>query len=329
MDIVGRRRIFYALSGLLVLASVMALVVFGLTLGIDFTGGSLIEVEFSGSRPATAELEGRITALNLGEVRFQPTGAQGVIIRVRHVDEATHQEILIRLGGASRADGLTPIVERRFDTIGPTIGRELARKSLLAIGLAILAIVSYIAWAFRKVSQPVASWKYGLVTVVALAHDVLIPAGFFAVAGRFAGYEVDTLFVTAVLTILGFSVHDTIVVFDRIRENLKKAGSAYDFPALVNQSVNETFVRSLNTSLTVLIALGAVYLFGGATTKIFSLTLILGIIVGTYSSIFIASPLLVTWLNSSGGGRRRKHNAKGQSSNVRSSSKLKVQILKF
>lgn len=320
MDIIGSRRIFYAISGILVLASIAALAVFGLNLGIDFTGGSLLEVEFSRERPEAGEFQERIAALGLGEVRFQPTGERGAFIRLRHVSEAEHQAVLAAIGGPE---------EKRFDTIGPTIGRELARKSLLAIGLAILAIVSYIAWAFRKVSQPVASWKYGLVTVVALAHDVLIPAGFFAVAGRFAGYEVDTLFVTAVLTILGFSVHDTIVVFDRIRENLKKAGSAYDFPALVNQSVNETFVRSLNTSLTVLIALGAVYLFGGATTKIFSLTLILGIIVGTYSSIFIASPLLVTWLNSSGGGRRRKHNARGQSSNVKSSSKLKVQILKF
>ncbi len=311
MDIVGRRKIFYAFSGLLVSASILALVVFGLNLGIDFTGGSLIEVEFSGQRPATAELRERIAGLNLGEVRLQPASGEGVILRLKHVDEATHQEILARLGGVSRADDLapsplprTPIVERRFDTIGPTIGRELARKSILAVALVVLLIVSYIAWAFRNISRPaalkdefrpLASWKYGLVTVAALAHDVLIPAGFFAVAGRFWGYEVDTLFVTAILTILGFSVHDTIVVFDRIRENLKKAGSTYDFAVLANQSVNETFVRSLNTSLTVLIALGAVYLFGGATTKIFSLTLILGIIVGTYSSIFIASPLLVTW----------------------------------
>lgn len=294
MDIVGHRKIFYALSGLLVLASVAALAVFGLNLGIDFTGGSLIEVEFSGSRPDVGELQERIAELNLGEVRFQPTGEEGVIIRLRHVDELTHQAILARLGAGSEQPGAA-ISERRFDTIGPTIGRELGRKSFLAIGLAILAIVSYIALAFRKVSQPVASWKYGLVTVVALMHDVLIPGGFFAVAGRFWGYEVDTLFVTAVLTILGFSVHDTIVVFDRIRENLKKAAGAGDFAALVNQSVNETFVRSLNTSLTVLIALGAVYLFGGATTRIFSLTLIIGIVAGTYSSIFIASPLLVTW----------------------------------
>lgn len=299
MNIVGHRRIYYAVSAVLVLVSVAALAVFGVNLGIDFTGGSLLEVEFSGARPEVGELEKRIAGLSaswrIGGIRFQPTGERGVIIRLRHVDEATHQEILHRLGGASRAGDLAPVVERRFDTIGPAIGREFARKSILAVVLAVLLIVSYIAWAFRKVSQPVASWKYGLATVVALAHDVAIPAGFFAIAGRLFGYEVDTLFVTAVLTILGFSVHDTIVVFDRIRENLKKEGGSDDFGALVNRSVNETIARSINTSLTVLAALAAVYLFGGATTKIFSLTLIIGITAGTYSSIFLASPLLVTW----------------------------------
>lgn len=195
-------------------------------------------------------------------------------------------------------------MERRFDTIGPTIGQELRTKSLIAIALVILLIVSYIAFAFRSVSQPLASWKYGATTVVALIHDVIIPAGFFAVAGRFLGFEVDTLFVTAVLTILGFSVHDTIVVFDRIRENLKRPSFRGDFEALVNQSVRETLVRSLNTSLTVILALAAVYFFGGVSTKVFSVTLIVGIVVGTYSSIFIASPLLVTWNNFRRGATR-------------------------
>ena len=226
-------------------------------------------------------------ALNLGELRLQPTEERGLLIRLRHIDELAHQAMLAALGGS--------VIEKRFDTIGPTIGKELARKSLWAVALAILLIVLYIAWAFRKVSLPIESWKYGATAVIALVHDVIIPAGFFALAGRFYGFEVDTLFVTAILTILGFSVHDTIVVFDRIRENLKKRGFQGDFGALVNQSVRETLVRSINTSLTVVLAMAAVYLFGGATTRIFSLTLIIGIIAGTYSSIFIASPLLVTW----------------------------------
>ncbi len=293
MNVIGHRKIFYAVSALLVVASIGAIAVWGLKLGIDFTGGSLIEVEFAALGLSVEDFSPRLTPLGLGGMRLQPTGEQGLIIRARHLTEAEHQAILNALAPGGEPGAM--IYEKRFDTIGPSIGRELARKSLLAILFVILLIVSYIAWAFRKVSEPVASWKYGLTTVVALLHDVIIPAGFFAAAGHFAGYEVDTLFVTAILTILGFSVHDTIVVFDRIRENLKKAPRQVDFGALVNRSVSQTFVRSINTSLTVALALGAVYWFGGKTTETFSLTLLIGIVVGTYSSIFIASPLLVTW----------------------------------
>ena len=307
MNIVGHRNVFYAISGFLVLASLTAIAAFGLPLGIDFTGGSLLEVEFRDARPEVGELSSRLTALNLGEIRFQPTGERGVIIRARHVDESTHQEILRRLSNPQPGtrDPET-ISEKRFDTIGPVIGRELARKSAMAIILVLLLIVAYIAWAFRAVSLPVArkgeprtlaSWKYGLVTVVALLHDILIPAGFFALAGRLAGFEVDALFVTALLTILGFSVHDTIVVFDRIRENLKRRASTAEFGTVVNQSVGQTFTRSVNTSVTVLLALTVISIYGGTTTRAFSLTLLTGILAGTYSSIFIASPLLVTWHN--------------------------------
>ncbi|MEK7465107.1 MAG: protein translocase subunit SecF [Patescibacteria group bacterium] len=296
MNIVGRRNIFYILSGLLVAASLAAIATLGLTLGIDFTGGSILELEFPSGRPAADELSERIKPLELGDVRVQPAGERGVFLRLRHIDEPTHQRLLEALGREA--------VERRFDTIGPTIGRELRSRSLIAIGLVIILIVSYVAWAFRKVSAPVASWKYGVVTVVALLHDVLIPSGFFALAGRVAGYEVDTLFITAILTILGFSVHDTIVVFDRIRENLKHNAGTVDFAAIVGQSIRQTFTRSVNTSLTVLLALVAVLLAGGESTRAFSLTLIVGIVVGTYSSIFIASPLLVTWQRwSEGRGR--------------------------
>ncbi len=289
MNIVGHRKVFYIFSVTLLIASVAAIGFWGLRLGIDFTGGSLLEVEFRTERPAVPELKKSTNPLDLGEIRFQPIGERGLFIRLRHITEAEHQAILLALG---RVEG---VLEKRFNTVGPTIGRELAQKSLLALGLVILLIVSYIAWAFRKVSAPVASWKYGLATVVALVHDVIIPTGIFALAGHLAGYEVDTLFVTALLTILGFSVHDTIVVFDRIRENLRRRGASEDFGSLVNTSIGQTFARSLNTSLTVVLALLAVYLFGGETTRVFALTLIIGIVIGTYSSIFIASPLLVTW----------------------------------
>ena len=303
MDIVGHRNIFYIISGALLLGALVAVLVFGLRLGVDFTGGSLVEVSFAPARPPVADLAGRLTPM-FGAVRLQPTGERGLILRLRHLSEAEHQELLRVLGPAGSG-----IIEKRFDTVGPTIGGELRRKSILAIAIVMLLIVSYITWAFRTVSAPaapgrsagLASWKYGVTTVIALLHDVLIPTGFFAVAGRLYGFEVETLFVTAIFTILGLSVHDTIVVFDSIRENLKKSRSPGDFGALVNASVRETLVRSINTSLTVALAMVAVYLLGGATTKIFSLTLVIGVIAGTYSSIFIASPLLVTWYERQGG----------------------------
>lgn len=288
MDIIGHRYIFLTISGVLVLASIIAISVWGLKLGIDFTGGSLLEAEFKGQRPDVVSLAKTLEPLGLGGVFIQPTGEKGIILRFKSVDEKTHQNILSFLGDAE---------EKRFDSIGPTIGAELKRRSFIALGLAVVAIIIYIAWAFRRVSKPVSSWKYGVVAVLALVHDVTIPTGVFAVLGYSKGVEVDTLFITALLTILGFSVHDTIVVFDRIRENLRKLKVPEPYAATVNRSVNETLVRSINTSFTVLLVLFAIFLFGGASIQYFSLALILGILFGTYSSIFVASPLLVIWNN--------------------------------
>ncbi len=303
MDIVGHRKIFYAVSGILVAASITALAVLGLNLGIDFTGGSLIEIEFQDERPGLAAIREALRPLDLGELKLQPTDERGLLIRLRHIDEPTHQEIL------KRTSHLSPVTEKRFDTIGPTIGLELRRKSLLAISLVVFLILLYVAWAFRKVVRLAPggvegprAWQYGLATIIALLHDVLIPTGLFSFLGIIRGYEADTLFVTALLTILGFSVHDTIVVFDRIRENLKRQESP-DFAGMVNVSVNQTLTRSINTSLTVLLAVLAIYLLGGEGTRLFAFTLGAGIIIGTYSSIFIASPLLVTW---------HQHNAKNK-----------------
>jgi preprotein translocase subunit SecF len=184
--------------------------------------------------------------------------------------------------------------EDRFETVGPSISTELREKTFYAIGVVVIAIILYIAWAFRSVSEPVRSWKFGVSAIGALVHDVIIPTGIFAVLGRFAGVEVDILFVTALLTILGFSVNDTIVTFDRIRENLLKRKHD-SFELIVNDSVNQTITRSINTSVTTLLALLAVYIFGGDTTRTFILTLMIGVVVGTYSSLFLASPLLVEW----------------------------------
>lgn len=295
MNIIGHKYIFLTFSAILVLGSIFAIAFWGLRFGIDFTGGSLLEVEFSVKRPETVKIHEALAPLGLESVAIQPAGERGIILRFKHIDEELHQKIVQALNIASGEKGEV-LIEKRFDTIGPTIGAELKRSSILALVIASCGIVLYLAWAFRNVSKPVSSWKYGLVAVtVAFLHDVPIPLGFFVVLGHFKGVEIDTLFITALLTILGFSVHDTIVVFDRIRENLRKLKTTEAYDITVNRSVNETMARSINTSLTVLLVLVSIFFFGGETTKFFALALIIGIVFGTYSSIFVASPLLVIW----------------------------------
>ena len=295
MWIIRHRKIWYILSGLLVAVSLSAVFFFGLRQGIEFTGGALLEVEYEGARPDIALIREKVNTLDLGNVVLQPSGEAGLIARMRNLSEEEHQAIL-----ASLSLGETPVKEIRFDSIGPVIGKELRRKSLIAIAVVVVMIILYISFAFRKVSQPVSSFKYGLMAITALIHDVTIPVGVFAALGKYLGVEIDMLFVTALLTILGFSVHDTIVVFDRVRENLKKSNTGENFESIVGKSVNQTIVRSINTSLTVLLVLFALFFLGGESTKYFSLALIIGVTVGTYSSMFLASPLLVTmekWQN--------------------------------
>lgn len=284
MFIVRYRKIWYIFSGLLVLASLFSIFYFGLEFGIDFTGGSLLEVEFKEVRPEISLLQEKVDSLSFGNVSLQPTGDRGLLVRLKSLNEEEHQKLLSALG---------ELTEIRFDSIGPVIGKELQQKSIYAIIMVIVMIILYIAFAFRKVSQPVSSFKYGLMAVVALIHDISLPTGVFAVLGKYSGVEIDILFITAILTVLGFSVHDTIVVFDRIRENLKK-GIGENFESVVGISLKQTIVRSINTSLTVLLVLFTLFFFGGESTKYFSLALIIGVAIGTYSSIFLASPLLVT-----------------------------------
>ncbi len=287
MGIVKHRKIWYTISGLLLVASIFSIFYFGLKLGIDFTGGSLLEVEYNNARPDISVIQNKLSTLNFGNISLQPTGNSGLLIRSRTLTEDEHQKAL----GALLSTGA--FNEVRFDSIGPVIGKELRQKSWMAVGLVVIMIIFYIAFAFRKVSKPVSSFKFGLMAVVALVHDVTAPVGVFVVLGKFFGVEIDILFITAILTVLGFSVHDTIVVFDRIRENLKK-GIGKNFEETVGMSVSQTIVRSINTSLTVLLVLLAIFFFGGETTKFFALALMIGVFFGTYSSIFLASPLLVT-----------------------------------
>lgn len=261
-----------------------------------------MELEFTDARPENSAILEKLNGAGVDSVLVQPTGERGAILKFKDVSEQEHQTIL------SSISKLGSFQEKRFDSIGPTIGKELRRKSLWAISLVLLMIVLYIAWAFRKVSRPISSWNYGLAAIIALFHDITIPTGVFAYLGKFHGIEVDTLFVTALLTILGFSVHDTIVVFDRIRErtlNFSAASSAsrrtsHNAEALgwedvVEGSIRSTVGRSINTSLTVLIVMAVLFFIGGASTKFFSLAILIGVFFGTYSSIFIASALLVSW----------------------------------
>lgn len=284
MWVINNRKIFYAFSGLLVLASLLSLIFWGLKPGIDFTGGTLIEVQYSNGRPAQDLISSAISTID-PNASIRASGADEYIVRLKPIDQKEKTEVIKALG-----DG----VVKTFDSVGPVLGAEALRKAYVSIFLVIIGIVLFITYAFRKVSEPVSSWKYGLTAIIALIHDVIIPVGVFSVLGHFVGYEVDTLFVTALLVVLGFSVHDTIVVFDRVRENLKFTSSKKPFSEVVGESISQTFTRSINTSLTTLIALVVLYILGGSTTEHFSLALIVGIAAGTYSSIFVGSPLLVT-----------------------------------
>lgn len=280
--------VYFVFSGVLILATIGCLVVFGLKPGIDFTGGSILEIEYIEERPSNQEIKTAISDLDLGEILVQPTEEKGVILRMKNLSEDTHQEVIEKLKEDHQVE------ERRFESIGPVIGQELKEKTKIVIILALLTIVLYIAWAFRKVSKPVASWQYGIAALLALFHDVLIPIGILSVLGKLYGVQVTIPVVTALLTVLGYSINNTVVVFDRIRENLLKHIGTYE--EVVDNSLNQTLTRSINTSLTTLFVLIAIFFFGGETLKYFALVLILGIIAGTYSSIFLASPILVAWL---------------------------------
>jgi len=287
MNIVSKRKIWLSISGILVLASVLSVVVFGLNFGIDFTGGSLMELSME-EQVNISEVRTMLEGLDYGEVLVQSTGDAGLIIRMPFLGEEDHQVILSLI-----SESFGSYDELRFDSFGPIIGEELRKKSLYAIGFVFIAIILYVAWAFRKVSRFISSWKQGVITVIAALHDVIIPIGVFAILGRVFGIEVDTAFVAGLLTIMGYSVNDTIVVFDRVRENLLQGDD--NFVDTVNKSIRQTLARSINTTLTTLLALLAIFLLGGDTTKMFTLTLIIGIGIGAYSSIFLASPLLVVW----------------------------------
>lgn len=293
MFIVKYRKIWFALSAVLIALSFYAIFNYGFNLSIDFKGGTITEFRYAGVRPEKEVLQSEIEELKLGGFSVRPSESDRFVVRTRELGES-EKEALLNI--ASIHGEYEPLVERQ-NTIGPVAGAELRSKSLKAIALVVVMILLFITFAFRKVSKPISSWKYGLATLIALAHDVIIPTGVFVWMGHAMGVEIDILFVTGLLAILGYSVHDTIVVFDRVRENLKtnkEKNVSEDFELTLGKSVDQTLARSINTSLTILITLLALYFVGSSATKDFSFLLTLGLIVGTYSSIFVGSPLLLT-----------------------------------
>lgn len=287
MMIIKNKCIWLGISAVLVLGSLVAIVTKGFSVGIEFTGGSILEVAYT-TRPENTRIQEQLQQ-NGFDAQVQSFGADGVVIRTRSLSESERTALLAALV----IDEQTP-VEKRFNSIGPSIGRELRSKALVAIGVTLAITILFIAYAFRRVSKPVSSWKYGIIAIITLFHDVVIPAGIFALLG----YEINSLFIVGILSILGLSINDTIVVFDRVRENLKiheETKTEAPFDQVVGKSLRQTLVRSFNTSFTLILVLIALYVFGPESTQHLALVLGLGMLFGTYSSLFVASPLLVVF----------------------------------
>ncbi len=285
------KKIFYFFSAIMILLSVFSLIRFNLNLGIEFQGGSIIEVEYKDERPSLEETRNKISEINLGEFFVQPVNEKGYVIKTKEMSDDVYRELKEKLGPEAE--------EKYFESIGPIIGKELKEKSIISIILASLAIVLYIAITFGGIgNQTVKSWQYGVIAAgIGFLHDVLIVLGFFAFLGYYYQVQVTIPVAVALLTVLGYSINDTVVIFDRIRENLSKK-IRLSFQEIVDSSLNETISRSVNTSFTTLLVLFSILFFGGETLKWFVTALILGISLGTYSSIFLAGPLLVSWFNS-------------------------------
>jgi len=286
MFIIKYKKIFLSIAGVLMFASILSLLVYGLNFSVDFTGGSVLEVLYT-DRPDIQMVEGVIAQHVDGKYLVRPVGDTGYSIRMPYISDEIRQEISNAL-----AEGQPGYTEEKISSVGPVISNELKNKAFVAIGIVILVIIIFVAFAFRKVSQPISAWWYGLIAIVALLHDVLIPVGIFS----FLQLDVDILFVTALLAILGYSVNDTIVVFDRVRENLKSNREMHikePFAETVGKSLESTFARSINTSFTTLLVLLALLIIAGSAIHNFIIALLIGVVAGTYSSIFVASPLLL------------------------------------
>lgn len=290
MYIVQHRKLFFWITGVILAAAIGAIIAFGLPLGIDFTGGSLMQVEYTNGRPTLEDIQKKAALVPVGAVSVRAFGDNAISIRTRTMNPAEHEDMLTAV---SENDATT---ELAYTSVGPALGGQFTNKALLAIFVVALVIVLYIALAFRKVSRPVPSWGYGLTVVAMLAIDLIVPAGFFAAYAHFTGAEVDSLFIVALLALLGYCVNDVIVIFDRIREHLnrnEKEGIRESFEDTVGKSITETMTRSINTSLTVALALLALIFFGAEATRNFALVMLVGVLAGTFSSICRSAPLLI------------------------------------
>lgn len=294
-NIVGSRKLWYIVSTLLILPGVISLFVWHLNVGIDFKGGSLLQVSYQGTRPDIEKIRTDITEAGTTGATVQTSGDKGVIIRFAdqaNVDASTQKDKLIT---GLEKQGALDTTKTSFENIGGSVAKATTSNAVKAVIITSIAIILFIAWSFGSVPKPASSWRFGVTAIIALAHDILFVVGAFSIIGHFfPGIEVDALFITALLTIMGFSVNDTIVVFDRIRENLRRLPGK-SFEDIANASLNQTLARSINTSMTVLIVLGSLLALGGGSIRNFILALTLGVAIGTYSSIFNASPLLVSW----------------------------------
>ncbi len=294
MFIINHRGFFFWLTGLILAAALGAILIFGLPLGIDFTGGSLMQIGYPNGVPPITTIEKQIAVVPLGAVSVRSSGTNAVSIRTRTQTPAEHDAILTAISSNASTTELS------YTSVGPALGSQFTNKALWAIFGVVLVIVLYIAFAFRKVSRPVPSWGYGLIVVVMLAIDLIVPAGFYAVLAHYTGVQVDSLFIVALLALLGYCVNDVIVIFDRVREHLsknEKTGLRESFEDTIGKSINETMTRSINTALTVVLALLALIFLGAPATRDFALVMLVGVVAGTFSSVCRSAPLLIPIAN--------------------------------
>ncbi len=297
------KNFFLVFSSLVIIVCAVLMVIWPLKPSIEFTGGSVLEIKYQDNRPASQEVQDKIKDLNLGDVAIQQVEDKGLILRMQSTSEDIHQKVVEKLKETGNFE------EQSFESIGPVVGKELYQKTVLLVIVSLIAMLLYIAFAFRNVPGPVSPWIYGLASFLILTHDVVVPLGVFSVLGKFYGIQVTIPIITALLTVVGYAINNVIVVYDRTRENLLRTRNI-NFAEVANISINQTLSRQINTSLAVLFPLFAMYFISGVALKYFSLALILGIITGTYSSIFLATPMLVAWLNFRDGKQKAKGNKK-------------------